>query len=95
MRPSIKKYGDLVTTTIVFDKAGDVLPMHTHTKENAHITIVTKGECLMCGPTFETKHVKAGELVDWDEDIAHEFKAAVDDTVIISIVKNLNIRGVL
>lgn len=90
MSPSLnlKKYGRLQTSIYTFAKTGDVLPMHSHTPENVHISIVARGACKMSGPAFEDIIVHPGTIVDWEPGTEHEFTALADDTVLINIVKS-------
>ena len=81
-------FGLLKGTVYDFEVAGDVLPMHWHSPENVHITVVGRGSFRTQGPedTWE-KIVKAGDVIDWQAYQQHEFIALEDNSRIVNIVK--------
>lgn len=70
-----------------FEFAGDVLPMHTHDKSSAHITIVANGELKVMGNGWE-KILTSGMVIDFPENQHHEFVSTKDNSRIINILKN-------
>jgi quercetin dioxygenase-like cupin family protein len=78
--------GKLVGTVYTFEKAGDVLPMHTHSGGNAHITIVARGKVKAYGNEWEAEY-SAGAVVDFPSDQSHEFMALEDNSRIVNIIK--------
>jgi quercetin dioxygenase-like cupin family protein len=63
--------------------------MHTHTDNDAHITIVARGSIKVHGPTVEETIYKAGAVIDFIEGHPHEIEALEDDTRIVNIIKRI------
>jgi quercetin dioxygenase-like cupin family protein len=78
--------GDLNGTVYEFPLAGDVLPRHAHTEDNAHITIVTRGKVRVVGDTWEIEGVP-GSILDFKPHVFHEIIAAESNSCIVNIVK--------
>ena len=78
--------GKLLGMIYTFEKAGDMLPMHTHTGGNAHITIVARGKIKAHGNEWDAEY-SAGAVIDFPTDQSHEFLALEDDSRIVNIVK--------
>jgi quercetin dioxygenase-like cupin family protein len=78
--------GKLSGTVYTFEKAGDTLPMHTHTGGNAHISIVARGKIKAHGNEWQAEY-SAGAVIDFPTDQSHEFIALEDDSRIVNIVK--------
>jgi quercetin dioxygenase-like cupin family protein len=78
--------GKLSGTVYTFEKAGDALPMHTHTDGNSHITIVARGKIKAHGNEWESEY-SAGAVVDFPTDQSHEFIALEDNSRIVNIIK--------
>lgn len=78
--------GKLFGTIYTFEKVGDMLPMHTHTGGNAHITIVARGKIKAHGNEWEAEY-SAGAVIDFPTDQSHEFIALEDDSRIVNIIK--------
>ena len=80
--------GNLKGPIYDFEKKGDTLPMHWHSKDNVHITVVGRGSFRAYGPedTWE-KMLKAGDVVDWQEFQQHEFISLEDNSRLVNIVK--------
>jgi len=78
--------GKLSGTVYTFEKAGDMLPMHTHTSGNSHITIVARGKIKAHGNEWEAEY-SAGAVIDFPTDQSHEFIALEDDSRIVNIIK--------
>lgn len=78
--------GRLSGTIYDFPEAGDVLPMHTHTEADVHISIVAKGAFLAHGAGWR-REVKAGDVLDWRPNDPHEFIANEAGSRLVNIVK--------
>lgn len=78
--------GKLSGIIYTFEQAGDVLPMHTHTEGNAHITIVARGRVKAHGNDWSAEY-SAGAVVDFPANQSHEFVALEDNTRIVNITK--------
>jgi quercetin dioxygenase-like cupin family protein len=84
-----KAVGKLALHVYTFAKAGDTLPMHTHTIEDKHITIVNRGSIKAYGPGNEPvwiKLMKPGDMAAFKANDPHAFVALEDDTKITNIV---------
>ena len=79
-------FGKLGTSVYDFPLVGDVLPMHTHGPLDVHITIIARGSIRMHGNGWE-KIGKAGDVVDWEPGMAHEFVALEPNTRVVNVVK--------
>ena len=69
-----------------FEEIGDVLPMHWHTAENVHITVVCRGSFTAKGPNWE-KIVSAGDVVNLEHLQQHEFISLEPNSRFVNIVK--------
>lgn len=78
--------GKLSGVVYTFEKAGDILPMHTHTGGDAHITIVARGKVKAHGNEWEAEY-SSGAIVDFPTDQSHEFVALEDNSRIVNIIK--------
>jgi quercetin dioxygenase-like cupin family protein len=78
--------GRLSGIVYTFEKAGDVLPMHTHTERDAHITIVARGKIRAHGNEWEAEY-SAGAVIDFPSNQSHEFVALEDNSRIVNIQK--------
>ena len=85
----LPELGDLKGTIYDFEVAGDVLPKHVHTEENAHITIVARGRVKAYSHDWEIE-ATAGQILDFKAGEPHEIMALEDETRIVNIVKNMN-----
>jgi len=79
-------FGRLSGTIYDFENVGDILPMHSHSELDVHITMVTKGSFTARGVDWE-KTLLTGNLIDWQPNQPHEFIALEDDSRIVNIVK--------
>lgn len=79
--------GKLVGTIYDFSEANDVLPMHTHTEEDVHISVVSRGSFRTHGNGWE-RIVNAGEVLDWQPNEPHEFVALDAGARLVNIVKS-------
>lgn len=78
--------GKLVGTIYDFPEVGDVLPMHTHTEENVHISVVARGSFRAHG-TGWSRVVGAGDVLDWRPGDPHEFVALEANSRLVNVVK--------
>ena len=78
--------GKLTGTIYDFPEAGDVLPMHSHTEADVHISVVAKGTFRAQGHGWQ-REVKAGDVLDWRPNEAHEFVANEAGSRLVNIVK--------
>lgn len=78
--------GRLSGVVYTFEKAGDVLPMHTHSHLDAHITIVARGKIKARGNGWETEY-SAGAVIDFPANQSHEFIALEDNSRVVNIQK--------
>jgi quercetin dioxygenase-like cupin family protein len=79
-------YGKINGTIYDFSEVGDVLPMHTHTDENVHISIVARGSFRAYGDRWHHT-LGCGDIVDWPAHQAHEFIALEPNSRLVNIVK--------
>ena len=78
--------GKLSGTVYTFEKAGDILPMHTHFDGNAHITIIARGKVKAHGKEWEAEY-SAGAVIDFPVNQSHEFISLEDNSRIVNIIK--------
>jgi hypothetical protein len=78
--------GKLSGTIYDFPEIDDILPMHEHTEENVHITVVARGKFKAIGEGWE-KELSAGDVVDWVPYQKHEFISLEKNSRIVNIIK--------
>lgn len=78
--------GRLTGMVYTFEKAGDVLAMHTHPAGTEHITIVARGSVKIHGNDWEMEK-SAGAVIDFPPEQSHEFIALEDNSRIVNIQK--------
>ena len=78
--------GKLVGTIYDFPEVGDVLPMHTHTEADVHISVVARGSFRAHGNGWQ-RVVSAGDVLDWRANDSHEFIALEVNSRLVNIVK--------
>jgi quercetin dioxygenase-like cupin family protein len=78
--------GKLMGSIYDFPEVSDMLPMHTHTEADVHITVVSRGSFLTRGTGWE-REVKAGDVLDWRPNEPHEFVALEAQSRLVNIVK--------
>jgi quercetin dioxygenase-like cupin family protein len=78
--------GDINGVMHDFEKAGDILPNHVHTEQDAHITIVARGKLKAYSDGWEIVAIP-GQLVNFEPGQAHELMALEDNTRIFNIIK--------
>lgn len=81
------RFKELVIHIYDFDEVGDTLPMHKHTDQDDHITIVTRGKLKAYGPDYEIE-VNSGDILDWEPNQLHEFIALEPNSRIVNVNKN-------
>jgi quercetin dioxygenase-like cupin family protein len=84
--------GNLAGIIYDFPEAGDVLPMHTHTEADVHISIVARGAFRAHGNGWE-RVVNAGDVLDWRANDPHEFVALDAGARLVNIVKGHGAAG--
>jgi hypothetical protein len=78
-------------TSYTLEKAGDEFPVHTHTDDNNHITVLAFGtvRCIgrqeIEGLVLECK--PGGTVIDWQAGKPHGFVALTDGATLINILK--------
>lgn len=83
----LENLGSLRGAMYDFEQAGDILPKHNHTENNAHITIVARGKLKAFSHDWELEAI-AGQILDFPAGQPHEFMALEDNTRIFNIIKN-------
>ena len=83
-KPAI--YGKINGTIYDFPEVGDVLPMHNHTEENVHISIVARGSFRAYGDGWHHT-LGCGDIVDWPANQPHEFSALEPNSRLVNIIK--------
>ena len=78
--------GTLKGTIFDFYEINDVLPMHSHTEADVHISIIARGSFKVHGKGWE-KNVKAGDVVDWSPGQDHEFISTSQNSRLVNIIK--------
>jgi hypothetical protein len=84
---TLESLGSIRGAMYDFEKAGDILPKHNHTEDNAHITIVARGKIKAYSHDWEMEAV-AGQLLDFPAGQPHEFMALEDNTRTFHVIKN-------
>lgn len=74
-----------------FEYKGDIFPVHTHTDNDNHITVLAFGSVECTGrPEIEGLILKAkpgGTIIDWLVGKPHGFKALTDGATLVNILK--------
>lgn len=78
--------GKLTGTIYDFPEVGDVLPMHSHSEADVHISVVAKGSFRAHGNGWE-RLVSAGDVLDWRANDPHEFISLEASSRLVNIVK--------
>ena len=79
-------FGKLNGSIYDFDNVGDKLPMHNHTEQDVHITIINKGSFKAHGDGWEME-LKQGQIVNWQPGQAHELIALEPNSRFVNIIK--------
>jgi len=77
---------NLSGTIYDFEVTGDILPIHNHDENTAHVTIVARGSVKASGEGWE-RVLKSGAVIDFPANQPHEFVALEDNTRIVNITK--------
>lgn len=80
------KLGKLVGTIYDFPEVGDVLPLHSHSEADVHISVVARGSFRARGNGWE-RVVSAGDVLDWRANDPHEFISLEAASRLVNIVK--------
>jgi quercetin dioxygenase-like cupin family protein len=80
--------GDIVGSIYDFEFAGDVLPKHTHTEADIHITIVARGKIKAYSHDWAVE-AEAGKILDFRPHEPHEIMALEPNTRIVNIQKKM------
>ena len=78
--------GKLTGTIYDFPEVGDVLPMHSHSEADVHISVVARGSFRTHGNGWE-RIAKAGDVLDWRPNEAHEFISLEAASRLVNIAK--------
>ena len=84
----LENVGDLRGSIYDFEKAGDILPKHSHTEDNIHITIVARGRVKAYSHDWEQEGT-AGQIFNFRPEEPHELMALEDNTRIVNIQKKM------
>lgn len=84
----ITGWGDLLGVVYDFEKSGDVLPKHTHSKMDSHISVIVRGRLKISSHDWEIVCFP-GNIIDLKENIPHEFTALEDNTRVVNILKKI------
>lgn len=84
----VLEFGNLRLTSQTFENAGDILPMHNHANDPTytHITVISRGSFLVRGKGWE-KTAVAGDIIDWEPEIFHEFESLEPNSKLANIAK--------
>jgi len=88
LKTELFSIGDLRISVYDFNSNGDILPMHSHTINDNHITIVARGSIELTGINWK-KDCVSGDVLDFADGQDHEIKSTSDGTRIINIIKKL------
>ena len=80
--------GDIRGVIYDFEKAGDILPKHNHNEQNVHITIIARGRFKVYSHDWELE-ATAGQVLNFQPNNPHEFKALEDNSRIVNILKKM------
>lgn len=86
LEPKPFTLGKLAGTIYDFPEVGDVLPMHSHTEADVHISVVARGRFRAHGVGWE-RVVSAGDVLDWRPGDPHEFVSLEASSRLVNIVK--------
>jgi len=80
--------GSLRLSVHDFATPGDILPMHVHDENTAHITLIQSGAVLVRTPE-KTATYCVPDILDFPAHEPHEFEALEPNTRITNIVKRM------
>jgi quercetin dioxygenase-like cupin family protein len=85
---TVSTTGRLQITVYFYEHAGDELPVHVHTEDANHITIISVGSFRVTGdPAIAGNILMQGMVVDWPAGQQHGFVALSDGCRMIQIRK--------
>lgn len=78
-------------TAYTFESAGDIFPVHVHTENDNHITIIAHGSVRLTGhPRYEGEVVTAqpgAPILNWKAGEPHGFVALTDGATLVNLLK--------
>ena len=74
MHSQMRQFGKVTSIVFDFPEVDDILPMHSHTEADIHITIIARGSFKVHGDGWEMT-AKAGDVIDWEVGQVHELIA--------------------
>jgi quercetin dioxygenase-like cupin family protein len=78
------RMGEAQGIKYVFEKKGDILPIHTHRSGDQHFTIVVRGKIRISDGTNEVI-CYSGDMVNFPVGKAHGFEALEDNSLVINV----------
>ena len=84
-----KTFGKLQGTIYDFPEVNDTLRMHSHTEQDVHITIISRGSFRTHNGKDWDITIKAGDIVDFEPNEQHEFIALEPNSRIVNIIKGV------
>ena len=84
----LENLGDIRGVIYDFEKSGDILEKHVHTKDNVHITIVARGKIKAYSHDWSIE-ATPGQILDFQVGQPHEIMALEDNTRIFNILKHV------
>jgi quercetin dioxygenase-like cupin family protein len=86
MKVTVRKFGKINTAIYDFPEIDDILPMHNHTEDDVHFSIVARGAFKVIGDDWDMI-TKTGDVIDWEPGKAHEFIAIEPNSRLVNIIK--------
>jgi hypothetical protein len=88
MVPKPFTFGSVTGIVYEFEQAGDVLPVHVHTEDKNHISIIARGSFRCIGdPEIAGQVLPLGAVVDWPAHQEHGFIALENESRMVQISK--------
>lgn len=84
-KPTVVDDGSLKMVIYDFPNSGDILPVHEHTLEDVHYTIVIKGVVKMIGSGQKEKIYGVGSIIKIEPFKEHGFVSFENNTRIVNI----------
>ena len=86
MQETTRKFGFLQTSILDFEEVDDILPMHSHSSDANHISIVARGSFLLRGKGW-SREVTVGDVIDFSDYQDHEFISKEKNSRLVNISK--------
>jgi hypothetical protein len=86
LQPIPIQFGSLNGIVYDFPLVGDILPMHEHTPETIHISIIARGSFRAHGVGWDMV-ANCGDVLDWEPYHPHEFIALESNSRLVNIIK--------